>query len=49
MLEQRPGAFVFIGNGDSAPLHNPGFDFNDAAIPYGIGYWAAVVRNALPV
>ena len=48
MLESRPGAFVFIGNGDSAPLHNPGFDFNDAAIPYGIAYFDEIVRSTLP-
>ena len=48
MLEARPGAFVFIGNGDSAGLHHPGYDFNDAAIPHGIGYWVSLVAAALP-
>ena len=48
MLEARPGAFIFIGNGDSASLHNPAFDFNDAAIPYGMAYWTSVVHTALP-
>ncbi|RYB06973.1 M20 aminoacylase family protein [Lichenibacterium ramalinae] len=46
MLEARPGAFVFIGNGDSAGLHHPGYDFNDAAIPHGIRYWVALVEGA---
>ena len=47
MLEARPGAFIFIGNGDTAGLHNPGYDFNDAALPFGIGYWAKLVETAL--
>ena len=46
MLEARPGAFVFIGNGPSAGLHHPAFDFNDAAIPHGIAYWTALVGAA---
>ncbi|MCA0422310.1 MAG: M20 family metallopeptidase [Proteobacteria bacterium] len=49
MLEERPGAMIFIGNGDSAPLHNPAFDFNDAIIPYGIAYWQGVVSRTLPL
>ena len=48
MLEARPGAFVFIGNGDSAGLHHPAYDFNDAAIPHGIRYWLSLVEAALP-
>lgn len=47
MLEARPGAFVFIGNGDSAFLHNPAYDFNDEAIPYGISYWVRLAEAAL--
>jgi len=49
MLEARPGAFIFIGNGDTAGLHHPGYDFNDAALPYGMSYWAELVETALPV
>ena len=48
MLETRPGSFLFIGNGDSAPLHNPGFDFDDRAIPYGIAFFSGVVARAMP-
>jgi amidohydrolase len=48
MLEARPGAFIFIGNGDSASLHNPAYDFNDAAIPHGISYWVTLAESALP-
>ena len=47
MLEARPGAFVFIGNGDSAGLHHPGYDFNDDAIADGIRYWVKIVELAL--
>jgi len=52
MLEQRPGCFMFIGQGvtpdGSAPnLHTPHFDFNDAIIPLGVAYWASVVDQEL--
>jgi hippurate hydrolase len=47
MLEARPGAFIFIGNGDSANLHHPSYDFNDAALPYGMSYWVELVETAL--
>jgi amidohydrolase len=48
MLEARPGAFIFIGNGDSAGLHHPKYDFNDDAIPAGISYWARLAETAMP-
>jgi amidohydrolase len=48
MLEARPGAFVFIGNGDTAGLHNPAYDFNDDIIPIGCSYWARIVETAMP-
>ena len=48
MLEQRPGAFVFIGNGDSAGLHSAHYDFNDEIIPIGCSYWARLVETAMP-
>jgi len=47
MLEARPGAFIFVGNGDSAALHHPGYDFNDAALPYGMSYWVELAQSAL--
>jgi hippurate hydrolase len=47
MLEARPGAFIFLGNGESAGLHHPSYDFNDAALPYGMAYWARLVETAL--
>jgi hippurate hydrolase len=48
MLEARPGAFIFMGNGDSAGLHHPRYDFNDEAIPVGVSYWARLVETAMP-
>ena len=43
-----PGCYVLIGNGDSKPLHNAGYDFNDEAAPLGVAYWARLVETALP-
>ncbi len=48
MLAARPGAMMLIGNGDSAGLHHPAYDFNDAVIPYGIDYWLDLVATELP-
>jgi hippurate hydrolase len=47
MLKARPGAFIFLGNGDSAGLHHPAYDFNDEAIPVGTSYWVRLVETAL--
>jgi metal-dependent amidase/aminoacylase/carboxypeptidase family protein len=47
MLEKRPGAFAFIGNGSSAGLHHPAYDFDDAAIPFGLAYWTRLAERAL--
>jgi len=49
MLEARPGAFIFCGNGDSAGLHHPAYNFNDEAIVYGTSYWIKLVEKTLPV
>ncbi|MEZ2131684.1 MULTISPECIES: M20 aminoacylase family protein [unclassified Sinorhizobium] len=47
MLNARPGAFIFIGNGDSAGLHNPAYDFNDEAIAHGVSYWIRLAEQRL--
>ncbi|MGO3928600.1 M20 aminoacylase family protein [Rhodopseudomonas pseudopalustris] len=47
MLEARPGAFIFLGNGDSAGLHHPAYNFNDDAIVYGTSYWIKLVETQL--
>ncbi|MER9793645.1 M20 aminoacylase family protein [Mesorhizobium sp. M0213] len=49
MLEARPGAMIFLGNGSSPSLHNPAYDFNDEALSYGIGYWVSLVETVLPL
>lgn len=48
MLNERPGAFIFVGNGDSAGLHHPRYDFDDEAIAFGSSYWIALAESALP-
>ncbi len=48
MLESRPGAFIFMGNGDTPGLHNSAYDFNDEAIPHGCSYWVRLVETRLP-
>jgi len=47
MLEARPGAYIFLGNGDTPSVHNPAYDFNDNALPYGIGYWINLAERVL--
>ncbi|MBV9460213.1 MAG: amidohydrolase [Bradyrhizobium sp.] len=47
MLQARPGAFIFSGNGDSAGLHHPAYNFDDEAIVYGTSYWVKLVENTL--
>lgn len=49
MLEKRPGAYLFVGNGDSAGLHNPHFDFADETAVSGASFFARVVETAAPV
>ena len=48
MLEERPGAYIFLGNGDTAPVHHPEYDFNDDAIPAGCSWFAELVEKRLP-
>jgi hippurate hydrolase len=51
MLNERPGSYIFIGNGggDAAPmLHNAAYDFNDEVLPVGASYWARLVERLLP-
>jgi amidohydrolase len=49
MLEERPGNIMLIGNGDTPSVHDPRYDFNDAAIPYGIAYFKALIENGMPL
>ncbi|QPC94510.1 M20 aminoacylase family protein [Mesorhizobium sp. INR15] len=45
MLNSKTGCYVWIGNGQDTPLHNPGFNFNDALIPLGALYWTSLATN----
>ena len=47
MLEQVPGAYINLGNGDCAPVHNHHYNFNDEAIPFGFGAVCAIGRTAI--
>jgi len=47
MLQARPGCYVLIGNGESAGLHNPHYDFSDEVLPLGASYWARLVEREL--
>jgi len=49
MLEERPGAYILVGNGDSASVHHPEYNFNDEAIPAGCSWWAEIVEQRLKV
>ncbi|WP_322866047.1 M20 aminoacylase family protein [Aquicoccus sp. G2-2] len=49
MLRAKPGCYVLIGNGDSAGLHNPGYEFNDEAIPFGASFYAEMAEKRMPL
>jgi hippurate hydrolase len=48
MLRRAPGAFIMLGNGIGPGLHNPGYNFNDGAIPIGVSYWVRLAETAMP-
>jgi amidohydrolase len=48
MLNECPGAYIQIGNGDTAEVHHPLYDFNDEIIPLGASYWAELVETRMP-
>lgn len=49
MLNARPGAYILVGNGETASLHHPEYDFDDAVIPAGCSWWAEVVERRMPI
>jgi len=49
MLEERPGAYILVGNGDTAMVHHPEYNFNDEAIPAGCSWWAEIVEQRMPI
>ena len=51
MLQEKPGAYIWIGNGDgegSCMVHNPGYDFNDEILPIGATWWVKLAETSLP-
>jgi hippurate hydrolase len=48
MLEERPGAYILVGNGDTASVHHPKYNFTDEAIPAGCSWWAEIVERRMP-
>ncbi|MGH1425009.1 MAG: M20 aminoacylase family protein [Pseudooceanicola sp.] len=48
MLEERPGAYILVGNGDTAKVHSPDYNFNDDAIPAGCSWWAEIAERRMP-
>jgi hippurate hydrolase len=48
MLMERPGAYIFLGNGDTAMVHHPAYNFDDAAIPFGSSWYAGMVEARMP-
>ncbi|TBX29069.1 M20 aminoacylase family protein [Nioella sediminis] len=48
MLEERPGAYILVGNGDTAAVHHPEYNFTDEAIPAGCSWWAEIVERRMP-
>ncbi len=48
MLEERPGAYILVGNGDTAMVHHPKYDFDDNVIPAGCSWWAEIVEQRMP-
>ena len=49
MLEERPGAYILLGNGESSPVHHPKYNFNDDAIPFGCSWLVELVEQKMPV
>ncbi len=47
MLNERPGAYIFVGNGDTAMVHHPAYNFDDDAIPFGSSWYAGMVEARL--
>jgi amidohydrolase len=49
MLQERPGAYILVGNGEGAAVHHPEYNFNDEAIPAGCSWWAGIVEQRMPM
>jgi len=49
MLESRPGAYIFLGNGDTPMCHHPAYRFDDAAIPAGCSWFVTLIERRMPL
>ena len=49
LLNERPGAYIFLGNGDTAMVHHPAYNFDDNAIPFGSSWYAGMAEARMPV
>ncbi len=49
MLQERPGAYILVGNGDTAMVHHPEYDFDDDAIPAGCSWWVGIAERRMPL
>jgi amidohydrolase len=49
MLEERPGAYILVGNGDTAMVHHPMYNFDDSAIPAGCSWWSGLIEQGMPM
>ena len=49
MLNARPGAYIFLGNGDTAMVHHPAYNFDDTAIPFGSSWYAGMAEARMPI
>ena len=48
LLNERPGAYIFLGNGDTAMVHHPSYNFDDDAIPFGSSWYAGMAEARMP-
>ena len=48
LLEERPGAYILVGNGDTAMVHHPMYNFDDSAIPAGCSWWSEIIEQRMP-
>jgi len=49
LLEERPGAYILVGNGDTAMVHHPMYNFDDSVIPVGCSWWSEIIEQGMPV
>ncbi|MDP2084099.1 MAG: M20/M25/M40 family metallo-hydrolase, partial [Gemmobacter sp.] len=49
MLEERPGAYILVGNGNTASVHHPAYDFDDNVIPAGVSWFVGLAETRMPV